>query len=57
MAKGKVLELLRPDDNGKVQTISSTEVFGVIRAIQQFRLTGQTKVRALIGTQRSFRRK
>ena len=40
MAKGAVLELLRPDDNGKVQVIHSTQVFGVVRALANFRLTG-----------------
>jgi splicing factor 3B subunit 3 len=50
VAKGKVLELLRPDDNGKVQTICSTEVFGVIRALACFRLTGQNKDYMVIGS-------
>lgn len=41
VARGKVLELLRPNDfNGKVQTILSMEVFGTIRSIVPFRLTG-----------------
>ena len=40
VAKGAVLELLRPDDNGKVQVIHSTQVFGVVRALANFRLTG-----------------
>ena len=43
MAKGAVLELLRPDDNGKVQVIHSTQVFGVVRALANFRLTGARK--------------
>lgn len=37
VSRGKVLELLRPDENGRMQTICSTEVFGLIRAIQPFR--------------------
>ena len=36
-ARGKVLELLRPDDAGKVQVIHSTEVFGIIRSLAPFR--------------------
>ena len=45
MAKGAVLELLRPDDNGKVQVIHSTQVFGVVRALANFRLTGAQATR------------
>ena len=45
VAKGAVLELLRPDDNGKVQVIHSTQVFGVVRALANFRLTGARKSR------------
>jgi hypothetical protein len=37
VARGKVLELLRPDDAGKVQAIHSTEVFGIIRSLTPFR--------------------
>lgn len=40
MSRGKVLELLRPDEQGKVQVIYSTEVFGVIRSLQPFRCEG-----------------
>jgi splicing factor 3B subunit 3 len=41
VARGKVLELLRPNDfNGKVQTVLSMEVFGTIRSLVPFRLTG-----------------
>ena len=41
VAKGKVLELLRPDTtSGKIQTLLSTEVFGIIRAIYAFHMTG-----------------
>lgn len=42
-SRGKVLDLLRPDENGKIQTLLSVEVFGVIRALLPFRLTGGTK--------------
>lgn len=44
VARGKVLELLRPDPNtGKVVELVSTEVFGLIRSLITFRLTGSTK--------------
>ena len=33
VSRNKVLELLRPDESGKMQTIVSTEVFGVIRSL------------------------
>lgn len=41
VSRGKVLELLRPDENGKVQVIHSVEIFGAIRSLVQFRLTGK----------------
>lgn len=41
VSRGKVLELLRPDENGKVQVVHSVEVFGAIRSLVQFRLTGE----------------
>lgn len=37
VGRGKVLELLRPDDAGRVQVVHSTEVFGVIRSLAPFR--------------------
>lgn len=40
VSKGKYLELMRPDENGKLQVIHSQEVFGIIRNICSFRLTG-----------------
>lgn len=50
VSRGKVLELLRPDDNGKVQTILSTEVFGAIRALSAFRLTGGSRDFLIVGS-------
>jgi splicing factor 3B subunit 3 len=51
VAKGKVLELLRPDPNsGKVHTLLSTEVFGIIRSMMAFRLTGGSKDYLVIGS-------
>eukprot|EP00913_Durusdinium_trenchii_P004395 g4074.t1 len=42
-ARYKTLELLRPDDSGKVQSILAVEIFGVIRALNPFRLTGASR--------------
>ena len=50
MSRGKVLELLRPDENGKMQTICSTEVFGTIRAIMPFRLTDVGRTYIVMGS-------
>jgi len=50
VSRGKILELLRPDDLGKVQCILSTEVFGVIRYLAPFRLTGATRDYILVGS-------
>ncbi|EDV29081.1 uncharacterized protein TRIADDRAFT_49802 [Trichoplax adhaerens] len=50
-AKGKVLELLRPDANsGKVHSITTLEVFGEIRCLAPFRLTGGSKDYVVIGS-------
>ena len=39
VSRGKVLELLRPDDEtGKVLSVVATEVFGQIRCLEAFRL-------------------
>lgn len=44
LSRGKSLELVRPDPNtGKVHTLLQIEVFGVIRSLMSFRLTGGTK--------------
>ena len=49
ISRGKSLELVRPDSNtGKVHTVLSTEVFGCIRSLMSFRLTGGTKGRFFI---------
>ncbi len=40
VSRGNLLELLRPDENGKMQIICSTNVFGVIRALSPFSLAG-----------------
>ena len=47
---GRVLELARADENGKVQTIHSTDVFGMIRSIATCRLTGGNRDYIVLGT-------
>lgn len=44
ISRGKSLELLRPDPNtGKVYTLLTVEMFGVIRSLISFRLYGGSK--------------
>lgn len=50
VSKGKVLELLRPDDNGHVHTVLSVEVFGEIRSLLPVRLTGGSKDYLVVGS-------
>jgi splicing factor 3B subunit 3 len=50
VSRGKILELLRPDDNGKVQSVHSAEVFGVIRSLVAFRLTGGNRDYIVVGS-------
>ena len=40
VTRGHNLELLRPDEVGHMHSVLSTEVFGSIRSISTFRLTG-----------------
>lgn len=41
VARGRVLELLRWEDKTKLRSVWSTDVFGLIRSIVPFRLTGK----------------
>ncbi|KAF5742643.1 splicing factor family protein [Tripterygium wilfordii] len=50
VARGKVLDLVRPDENGKLQTILSVEIFGAVRSLAQFRLTGAQKDYIVVGS-------
>jgi splicing factor 3B subunit 3 len=47
---GRVLELARADDNGKVQTVHASDVFGMIRSIATARLTGGNRDYIVLGT-------
>ncbi|XP_069937976.1 splicing factor 3B subunit 3 [Cherax quadricarinatus] len=51
VSRGRSLELLRPDPNtGKVHTILTTDIFGVIRSLMSFRLTGGNKDYVVVGS-------
>lgn len=51
VSRGRSLELLRPDPNtGKVHTILTTDIFGVIRSLMAFRLTGGNKDYVVVGS-------
>jgi len=50
VARGKILELLRPDDTGKVQSILSWECFGIIRCIYPFRLLSGKRDYIVVGS-------
>ncbi|XP_050527513.1 splicing factor 3B subunit 3 isoform X1 [Daktulosphaira vitifoliae] len=51
VSRGKSLELLRPDTNtGKVHTLLTVEVFGVIRSLMSFRQSGGTKDYIVVGS-------
>lgn len=50
VSRGKVLELLRPNDTGKVQTVVATEVFGCIRSLAAVRLTGSNMDHLVVGS-------
>jgi len=50
VSRGKVLELLCPDENGKVQSLASYECFGLVRSIVAFRLTGSSKDYLVLGS-------
>ncbi|XP_068246982.1 splicing factor 3B subunit 3 [Palaemon carinicauda] len=51
VSRGRSLELLRPDPNtGKVHTILTTDIFGIIRSLMAFRLTGGNKDYVVVGS-------
>lgn len=51
VAKGKILELLRPDaQTGKIEVVGSCEVFGLIRSLLTFRLMGMQRDFLVIGS-------
>ena len=50
VSRGTIIELLQPDDNGRMQTICSTDVFGMIRSLTPFRLNGAGKDCIIVGS-------
>ncbi|KAL6757658.1 CPSF A subunit region-domain-containing protein [Haematococcus lacustris] len=50
VSRGKMLELLRPNELGKMVTVLSTDVFGCIRAIAPFRITGAQTDYLIVGS-------
>ncbi|XKL63223.1 hypothetical protein PGB90_005587 [Kerria lacca] len=51
VSRGKILELLRLDPNtGKVHILLTIEVFGIVRSMMSFRLTGGNKDYMVIGS-------
>ena len=50
VSRGKSLELLRPDADGRMQAIYATEVFGTIRTLSPFRLTGANTDFLIVGS-------
>lgn len=49
ISRGTRLELLRPDvQTGKLSTVIASDVFGSIRSLAAFRLTGSTKGEPLV---------
>ena len=49
-AKGNQIELLRPDDTGKLISVCVTPVFAVVRSLLAFRLAGSNKDYLVIGS-------
>lgn len=50
IAKGSFIELLRPDDTGKLITVCSTPLFSIIRSISTYRIHGANKDNLIIGS-------
>ncbi|WAR13629.1 LOW QUALITY PROTEIN: SF3B3-like protein [Mya arenaria] len=51
VSRGKILELLRHDPNtGKIYPVLTQEIFGVVRSLIPFRLTGGTKDYLVVGS-------
>lgn len=47
---GSTLELLRPDEQNRLQTVISVNCFGLIRSLETFRLVGANRDYLLVGS-------
>ncbi len=50
VSRGKIIELLRPNEQGRLVTVVSTEVFSTVRSLAAFRLTGAQKDYLIVGS-------
>lgn len=50
VSRGKVLELLRPSEARKLLSVCAVEVFGSIRSLLPFRLTGASRDYVIVGS-------
>jgi splicing factor 3B subunit 3 len=50
VARGGVLELLRPNEHGKLVSMCAVDTFGAIRALAPFRLTGASRDYVVVGS-------
>jgi splicing factor 3B subunit 3 len=50
VARGSFLELLKPDEGGRLQTILSVDTFSIIRSLVTYRLIGQTADYLVVGS-------
>eukprot|EP00727_Mastigamoeba_balamuthi_P006206 m51a1_g2204 putative splicing factor 3b subunit 3-like (1210) ;mRNA; r:168623-173209 len=50
VARGHVLELLRPDDSARLRPVCTVDVFGVVRSLATFRLPGWTRDVVVVGS-------
>lgn len=50
VAKGNVLELLRPDDTGRMQPVCTIPVFGQLRSVEKFRVPGESIDHIVVGS-------
>lgn len=50
IVRGNHLELLRQDENGKLQTICSSATFAIIRSMSSFRLAGSNRDYIVLGS-------
>ena len=50
VSKGTAIELLRPDQHGKLKSIAFRECFGIIRSMSAFRLAGANRDHVVVGS-------